>query len=164
MKDDRRGRQDSIPTSENQDLHDSIVAQVREVERQWVQAHLDLDLEILGRILDERYAQLQPGGRIIGKRDLLESYSSGRRHWEVAASEPIRVEVIGEAALLFGRWTGRGVDDGVSFDYRTEFLAVYRRRSDGWKLVAELSFPPQTPRGPSADEAGSGLRGSEHVD
>lgn len=118
-----------------------MVAEVLEVERRWVQAHLDLDLETLERILDDQYAQLQPGGQIVGKRDLLASYSSGRRRWEVAHSEPIRVVILGETTLLYGRWRGKGINHGEPFDYETVFLAVYRRRSDGWKLAADLSIP-----------------------
>jgi ketosteroid isomerase-like protein len=117
-----------------------IEEQIRQVERAWVQAHRDLDLQAIESILDDEYSQLKADGTLIGKQDLLESYASGERYWEIAESNPIRIQIMGETALLFGRWRGKGVNSGEAFDYYAYFLAVYCKRADGWKLAADASL------------------------
>jgi ketosteroid isomerase-like protein len=109
-------------------------------ERAWVKAHLDMDLNVIEEILDEEYAQLNFDGTITGKEDLIESYKSGNRYWEIAESDPIRTQLMGETGLLFGKWRGKGRNGGQSFDYATYFLAVYRKREGKWKLVADASL------------------------
>jgi ketosteroid isomerase-like protein len=109
-------------------------------EREWVNAHLDMDLPAIEDILDEEFAQLKPGGTIIGRSELIESYKSGDRYWEIAQSEPVRVQIWGDTGLLFGKWRGKGVNSGQPFDYSAIFLAVYRRRDGRWHLAAEASL------------------------
>jgi ketosteroid isomerase-like protein len=117
------------------------VREVIETERRWVQAHRDLDLATIDGILAEDYVQIRPDGSLIGKVDLLESYGSGNRHWDVAESDQYQVNVLGDAAVLVGRWTGRGVNAGEAFDYTARFMAVYARRNGKWLLVADQSMP-----------------------
>ena len=57
------------------------------VEGAWVKVHRELDLEAISDILSDRYRQIQADGKVIGKSELLESYRSGSRHWEVAESD-----------------------------------------------------------------------------
>lgn len=122
------------------DNHKEIEEQIRQVERTWVQAHRDLDLHAIEFILDDDYSQLKADGTIIRKQDLLESYTSGERYWEIAQSNPIHIQIMGETALLFGRWRGKGVNSGEAFDYSAYFVAVYRKREHGWKLAADASL------------------------
>ncbi len=114
--------------------------QIIQMERTWVQAHRDLDLAAIEAILDDDYAQLKTDGTIISKRDLLESYASGTRYWEIAESEPLHIQVLAEVAVFYGRWRSKGVNNGVPFDYSTSFIAVYRQYGNEWKLVADASL------------------------
>ncbi|MFC1997649.1 nuclear transport factor 2 family protein [Chloroflexota bacterium] len=81
-----------------------------------------------------------PDGSIIGKQALLADYTSGQRHWEIAKSEAIKVQIDGDIGLLFGKWRGKGINNRQPFDYSTFFLAVYRKRDDVWKLLADASL------------------------
>lgn len=109
-------------------------------ERAWVQAHRQLDIHMIDQLLDDDYNQLKADGKVIGKRELVADYSSGDRYWEIAESEPIKVQITGEVGLLFGKWRGKGQNHGQPFDYSAYFLAVYRKSHQGWRLLADASL------------------------
>ena len=121
------------------ELDNRLAAEVIEVERRWVKAHLELDIEAIEKILAEDYVQIRADGAVISKEDLLESYRSGKRVWDYADSDQYRLSVYGDVAVLVGRWRGRGTNDGEAFDYSARFMAVYVRRDGAWQLAADQS-------------------------
>lgn len=120
---------------------DDSVEEILEAERRWVQAHRDLDLDVLENMLDDDYVQIRADGSVIGKQEALESYRSGKRRWDHADSDQYRVTVLGNAAILVGRWIGRGETEGEEFDYTARFIAIYVKRGGTWLLVADQSTP-----------------------
>jgi ketosteroid isomerase-like protein len=116
-------------------------AEIIAVEQAWVKAHREMDLDTLENILSDNYRQIQAGGRVIGKKDLLASYSSGLRKWEIAESDQYEIRLMGETALLIGRWRGKGENQGEKFDYTARFLAVYQLEGSEWKLISDVSIP-----------------------
>ncbi len=118
-----------------------VVEKIIAVERRWVQAHRDMDLGVLEDILDEEYVQIRSDGSVIGKQEALEFYRSGNRRWDHAESDQYKVTVLGDAAILVGRWIGRGVNDGEPFDYTARFMAFYTKRDGQWLIVADQSTP-----------------------
>jgi ketosteroid isomerase-like protein len=101
------------------------VEQIIAVEKIWAAAHQDLDLDTIEDILSDQYRQVQADGSLIGKEELLESYRSGQRNWEIAESDHHEIRLLGNVALLIGRWRGKGENEGKRFDYCARFLAVY---------------------------------------
>ena len=123
------------------DLESKLIAEVLDVERAWVAAHRSLDLDVLSSILSEDYRQIQSDGTVIGRTELLDSYRSGDRRWDIAESDEHEVQVLGEVALLIGRWKGVGENNGEKFNYTARFLAVYQLKGSEWKLVSDVSIP-----------------------
>ena len=119
----------------NAELIDEVIA----VERRWVEAHRELDLDVIREILAEDYVQIRADGAVIGKAETLQSYQSGKRRWDYANSDDYRVTLHGDVAILIGRWEGRGENDGERFDYIARFMSVFVRRDDVWQLVADQS-------------------------
>ena len=99
-------------------------SQVLEAERRWTQAHLDLDLDVIDEILAEGYRKIVPDGSVIDKRLALAFYAARETGWEVAESDQLEVHVSGTAALVIGRWTGRGDNLGERFGYQARFASV----------------------------------------
>lgn len=118
-----------------------LVADLLETERKWAAAHLDLDLEVLEDILADQYRQIQSDGTVIGKEELLASYRSDHRRWEIAKGDHYEVRLLGDTALLIGRWRGVGENNGENFDYSARFLAVYQLEYGKWKLISDVSVP-----------------------
>lgn len=118
-----------------------IIQAVLDVERRWVAAHRDLDLDTIKHILADDYRQIRDDGTVISRDELIQSYSSGTRYWEIAESDDYEIRLSGNVALLIGRWRGRGEYGGQAFDYTARFLAVYRLDEGKWKLVSDVSVP-----------------------
>jgi len=117
------------------------IAEVLAVERHWVAAHRNLDIDVLSSILAENYRQIQSDGSVIGKAELLESYGSGDSSWEIAQAADYDVRILGNVALLIGQWRGVGKNSNQKFDYSARFLAVYHEVDGNWQLVSDVSIP-----------------------
>ena len=119
-----------------------LIKEVLSVEDQWVAAHNPLDIDVLSRILDESYRQIQPDGSVVGREELLNSYRSGKRRWEIAQGDDYEVRIVGQVAILIGKWRGLGENSGEKFDYSARFLAIYHKIEGDWKLISDVSIPP----------------------
>jgi ketosteroid isomerase-like protein len=116
------------------------IQEVLAVERAWTEAHLGGDAQTLAEIMAFDYVKIQPDGSLSDKTTTLASYEPDRqRTWEVAQGDEYDVRVYGDTALVIGRWTARGNNDGQPFDYAARFLSIYVRREGRWQMVAEQS-------------------------
>ena len=125
-----------MPDSKSQSKKEIIKA-----ERCWVQAHLDLDLEIIESMLAEDYTQIRSDGTVAGKQETLESYRNGKRSWEKAESDQYQINLLGDSAVLIGRWRGKGESGGKPFDYSARFMCIFVKRNGKWLIAADQSTP-----------------------
>jgi ketosteroid isomerase-like protein len=116
-----------------------VAAEVLAVERAWTEAHLQGDVATIARLMGHDYVKIQPDGSMIGRDEALAGYVPEKRVWEIAKGDEYDARIYGDTALVIGRWTARGVNQGVRFDYRARFLSVYMRRDGRWQMVAEQS-------------------------
>ena len=119
----------------------TLIEEVLQAERAWVEAHRQLDLAAIERLMGEDYTIIRSDGSVIGKAEALASYASGTREWESAESDQYQVRLYGETAVLIGRWRAKGVNTGQTFDYAARFTAVYVKRDGRWQLVNDQSTP-----------------------
>lgn len=120
-------------------MTDADKNQVIRTEQRWVHAHRDLNVADIEDILDEDFRRIEED-RVVGKQEVVASYKSGQRQWELAEGTGYSVQVFGSFAVVVGTWRGRGVNHGERFDYHARFLAVYVKRSAGWKLYRDETF------------------------
>jgi hypothetical protein len=123
------------------DAETELIEEVLVVERKWVAAHNPVDIDVLNHILGESYRQIQADGSVIGKEELLISYRSGKRQWDIAQGDNYEVRVIGGIAIVIGRWRGRGINYGEIFDYSARFVAIYQKINEEWQLILDISIP-----------------------
>ena len=115
------------------------IATIIAAEQALAAAHLTLDLETIDRLLHPDYVIVQPGGVIENKAQTLASFTTGDRHWELAASDEMTVHVHGDAAIVTGRWRGRGRNGAYHFDYQARFLSTWARAAGEWRNVAYMA-------------------------
>ncbi len=108
-------------------------------ERRWVQAHRDLNTADIEFLLDEDYKRVE-GSKVVSKGNVVASYKSGHRRWEVAEGSDYSVQVFDGFAVVVGVWRGVGVNHDERFDYRARFLSLYVKRQEGWKLYRDEVF------------------------
>jgi ketosteroid isomerase-like protein len=136
------------------ELPPSQVRRVLAQEQAWAAAHRQFDRDALEAILSESFMKLDAEGRIIDKDMLLEGYDPENRSWQVAESSDHQVTIVGDTALAFGRWRGKGMNHGVAFDYEAHFLAVYVLEDGSWRMLSEHSVPIDGAASASPEPAG----------
>jgi ketosteroid isomerase-like protein len=123
--------------------NNKLVKEVIATELRWTEAHREMDLDTIAAILSDDYRQIGADGSLISRTQLLESYHGGGRHCEIAESSEHDVQILGEVAILIGRWRGKGINSGEKFDYSARFLSVYVLVEGEWKLHLDTSIPLQ---------------------
>ncbi len=118
-----------------------VIEAILRTESEWAEAHLRLDLATIARIMADDYVIIGKDGTVIARDEALASYRDDVRKWEYARSDELDVRVYGEAAVVIGRWTARGENNGKRFDYVARFMSVYVRRDGQWYIAAEQSTP-----------------------
>jgi ketosteroid isomerase-like protein len=137
---------------EEADVLATARAEILAVERQWTTAHLQGDFATIAQLMADDYIRIQPDGSVSGKAAVLAAYQPDRRHWDHAEGDEYDIRIYGDlssaapaaataaaTAVVVGRWTARGVNNGQPFDYAARFLSVYVRRDGRWQMVAEQS-------------------------
>jgi hypothetical protein len=122
-----------LPAMDEVAIH---ITEVLETERRWVQAHRELNIADIEDILDEAYKRIEEDGSVTGKSDVVASYRSGERHWDVAEGSDYAVQVFENTAVVAGIRRGVGVNQGQAFDYRARSITVYVRCMDGLEVVS----------------------------
>ncbi len=113
------------------------IESVMQVERAWTDAHQRGDFEIIARLMADDYLKIESDGALSDRASTLSKYKPETRHWDKAQGDEYLVRVYGDVALVFGRWSARGVNNGEHFDYAARFLSVYVKRNGEWMMVAE---------------------------
>lgn len=104
-------------------------AQVRAVEQEWTNAHLCGDVATIARWMAEEYLKIEADGSVSDRATTLAKYTADTRYWEKAEGDEYQVRVYGETAIVIGRWTARGMNNGTRFDDAARFLSVYVKRA-----------------------------------
>ena len=105
-------------------------------EERLARAHVTMDLPTIADLLHPDYVILQPDGRTETRQEVLDSYRTGDRHWDIAQVDDMIVRMAGETATVTGRWRAVGHNGAESFDYTARFLSVWAWTEDGWRNVA----------------------------
>ena len=120
---------------------DTDIQEILETEQCWTKAFLTGDLVTLETLMDEDYQQIQPDGSVKTKAEVLATFDGGERSWEIAKSDEHIVQRYGDVVILTGRWRGKGINHGETFDYSARFVSVYVKRPAGWRMVSDQSTP-----------------------
>ncbi len=115
------------------------VQEVLAVEQAWTEAHLRSDIATIEKLMVDDYVRINSDGSVTDKATTLATYQPDVRTWEFTRSDEHDVRIYGDTALVIGRWTARGENNGVRFDYAARFLSVYVQRNGQWQMVAEQS-------------------------
>jgi ketosteroid isomerase-like protein len=115
------------------------IEEILAIERAWTQAHLQDDPAVIEQIMAEDYVKILPNGSLSGKAETLAAYQPGVRYWDHAQGDEYNVRIYGDTAVVIGRWTARGMNNGQQFDYSARFLSIYVRRNGRWQMVADQS-------------------------
>lgn len=114
------------------------------VEREWTEAHLSGDVATIARLMAAEYLRINADGSLTDRAATLAAYTPETRYWEKAEGDEYLVQIHGDTAIVIGRWTARGMNNGEKFDYSARFMSIYVKRAGEWKMVVEQSTEIQS--------------------
>src|SRR5689334_6019392 len=115
---------------------EKMAQQVREVEKQRVQALTGNDLVALERILADDLTYTHSTGQVDSKQTFLATLRSGDVRYLMMEHEDVQVRLYGETAVLTGRTKVKVRSKGEELNLNLRFTLVYAKRAGRWQMVA----------------------------
>ena len=136
----------SLPASAQETSPDAI-KEVRQLERQWLDAYEQLDDAAMRRIVADDFTIVFPDGSGQTKADILAMLERGRNSKRPSprfTTEEVQARVYGDTVILSGRViTQSKRPDGTEVREASRYTDTYVRRDGRWQVVAShLSNAP----------------------
>lgn len=95
------------------------------------------DADAYSKILADDFIFTGADGTISDKKGEIDRVRSGKLTFESGKSDDIRVKVYGNTAVVTGRFTAKGKNNGNAFTFVERYTAVFVKRDGRWQMVAE---------------------------
>ncbi|MGH8177025.1 MAG: nuclear transport factor 2 family protein [Steroidobacter sp.] len=99
------------------------------------------DAGYLERVLDDRFTLTDPAGVITTKAEELAAVRKGDPKYEVFRNSAMKVRLHGDAALVTGTTTVKGVSGGETFNTALQFTDTLIRHEGEWRIAASHVSP-----------------------
>ena len=141
----------AMPLSNCKRPHDNgdVEQAVMNAQRRWEKALKQFDLESMQSLLAEDDLQTDFKGVVDDKTSWLQGFKqvaanvrSGVSRWEISFDDE-KVRAYGNAAVVTGRGTFKGVRKGVPVNLILRFTTVWVKRRGAWQLVSYQATPIQ---------------------
>jgi len=126
-------------SDKREDANASLESELREIDRAWTEAYAARDIMALTDLFADDFIATDSSGEVLSKMDLIERIrlSSARFTRYEAGEFAVRsVFANGSGAIVTGRLTAEGEDNGEPCSFNQRFTRVYAKTDKGWKAVA----------------------------
>ena len=116
---------------------DGIEQTIKQLEEDLRVAVMKRDTKAYARLVAEDYLFTTHNAIVRTKTQMLEGYNSGAINYESLKFDDIKVRLYGgDTAVVTGRSTSKGADQGQDLSGVFRYTRVYVKRPSGWQLVA----------------------------
>ncbi len=109
---------------------------VLELDREWNEAYPQRDVAALDRVIADDWVCIDGAGLIINKGQLLDRVKQSAGFLNPYRFDEISLRMFGETAIVTGRLSGTGHDEGVEFHLEQRYTRVYLKRNERWQSVS----------------------------
>lgn len=113
--------------------------QVQQLEDARFAAMVSKDIQTLDRLLDEKLIYMHSTGVSDSKDSYIDGVKTGVWDYQGVDRSEQQVQVDGDIVLVFCKLSIRLITRGVFKAFDSRALAVWVRKSDGWRLLAVQS-------------------------
>lgn len=124
----------------------SVEQTLIQLERDWAKALGKNDQAALDRIVAPDWMVTSADGRLLTKAQNDAEQKSGTLKYTAFAADDFRVRVFGETAIVTGRSTVQGTQNGRDISGEQRFTDVFVRRDGRWQAVSTQVTPVANPR------------------
>ena len=108
--------------------------EIRSLMRELHRAFAEHDVETLDRVLADDFAFTDPRGPVVGKRQWLADIASGELVFDSVEAGDVEFRHLGDHAVVVGRARLRARYTKSDYTGEFEYVGVYRRHGDSWRL------------------------------
>lgn len=127
----------STPVAATAQARNETVEQtIRRLESERSQASLRGDFATLERIVADDFSTVGTSGAVRNKAQWIGDHKSGALKVESQTFADVNVRVYGDAAIITGLMTQKGLDKGKDISGQVRFTRVYVKRNGQWQIVA----------------------------
>ncbi len=95
------------------------------------------DADAYKRIMADDFIFTAADGKVSDKKGEIEGVRTRPLTFESGKSDDVRVRVYGNTAVVTGRFTAKGKNDGRDITFIERYTAVFVKRGGRWQMVAE---------------------------
>ena len=110
--------------------------EIRKVEEERNQAILHGDAATLDRLTSDDYTFITVRGELRTKAEILQGFRSGSFHYDSRTISDLKIRTYGTSAVVTGRATQTGRENGKDYSGDYWFTRVYVKRGERWVTVA----------------------------
>ncbi len=129
------GQMTSKKANANQKV-DSVEQAVTQMEEELRVAISKGDTKAYARLVGDDYVFTNQDAVIRTKAQMVSAYDSGSIKYESVKFEELKVYPYGDTAVVTGRNTAKGQDNGKDIGGQFRYTRVYVKRQGRWQLVA----------------------------
>jgi ketosteroid isomerase-like protein len=112
---------------------------IKALEEKWDAATAKVDLVTVDAILADTFVSTGTEGQFRTKPEVLASLKSGATKYEASKLDDMRVFLYGDAAVVTGRWTGKGVEEGKPFNEVDRWTDTFIKQNGQWRCASSQS-------------------------
>jgi ketosteroid isomerase-like protein len=110
--------------------------EIRALEEERNQAILHGDAAVLERMTSDDYTFITLRGELRTKAEIVKGFQSGSFKYESRTISDLKVRVYGDTAIVTGRSSQQGKENGKDYSGDYRFTRVYVRQKGQWVTVA----------------------------
>jgi ketosteroid isomerase-like protein len=115
---------------------DSVEQAVMQMEEELRAAIAKSDTKTYGRLVGDDYVFTNQDAVVRTKTQMLSAYDSGSLKYESVKFDEIKVHAYGDTAVVTGRQTVKGQDNGKDLSGQFRYTRVYVKQQGRWQIVA----------------------------
>lgn len=130
-----------VPNPQSQDP--AVVAAIKKFENDLGNAMVANDLEKINQAYADDWATIASSGEKFSKQGLMEDFKSGNHKLMAFENGPIKVQVLGDVALVQTSVMEKRIQDGEDISGQFVFMDLLKKRAGQWVIVRSLAARPK---------------------
>jgi uncharacterized protein (TIGR02246 family) len=124
-----------------------VEEEIRRLEREWFDSYVRGDRAAFDRIVADDAVMTYGNGKVGNKSEAIAEIKAPADASYSLTSDDVQVRVYGDAAIVTGRVTEKGIFNGRSLNSQSRYTDVWVRRNGRWQVVAAQNtrLPQETP-------------------
>ncbi len=119
------------------DTEEEAIQKITRLNKEWDEAYPKADVVAMERILAPEFRSTGPDGIVSTKSDLIGGVRSGKTVVKSALSDDLKITVFQNTAVVTGRWTANGVDNGKAWSGAHRFTDTWILQGGHWQVLAD---------------------------